>query len=141
MAASRPSGLNGTRRFSLSFVVSPGMPIWHVSQFTRRFWISSISPRRQHQLQRADDAVVQQRPGEPVLGGVHQLQRRVEQPLLLVPGQPAIPDVSSFLFMRTPKRWNGDFRNSGGVCAMPQFIAARSISSARWTVAISTSSA
>jgi hypothetical protein len=30
-------GLNGMRRFSLSFVVAPEMPIWQVSQFTRLF--------------------------------------------------------------------------------------------------------
>jgi hypothetical protein len=28
--------------------VAPGIPIWHVSQSTRRFWIISISPRQQH---------------------------------------------------------------------------------------------
>jgi hypothetical protein len=42
IAASRPFGLNGMRRFSLSFAVAPGMPIWQVSQFTRVFWINSI---------------------------------------------------------------------------------------------------
>jgi len=26
--------LNGMRRFSLSFAVAPGIPIWQVSQFT-----------------------------------------------------------------------------------------------------------
>jgi hypothetical protein len=44
---SRPSRLKATRRFYLSFVVAPGMPIWHVSQLTPRLWMSSISPRRQ----------------------------------------------------------------------------------------------
>jgi hypothetical protein len=48
MAASRPSGLNGMRRFSLALAIAPGIPIWNVSQFTRLFWISGISPRRQH---------------------------------------------------------------------------------------------
>jgi hypothetical protein len=32
IAATRPSGLNGIRRFSLSLVVAPGMPIWQDSQ-------------------------------------------------------------------------------------------------------------
>lgn len=32
-ADGRVPALNGTRRFSLSFVVAPGKPIWHVSQF------------------------------------------------------------------------------------------------------------
>jgi hypothetical protein len=37
IAATRPFGLNGMRRFSVSFAVAPGMPIWQVSQFTRLF--------------------------------------------------------------------------------------------------------
>jgi hypothetical protein len=39
--------------------------------------------------------------------------------------------VSAFLFKRTPKRWNGDLATSGGVCAMPQLMTARSRSRTR----------
>jgi hypothetical protein len=42
------------------------------------------------QLQRADEAVVQERPGVLMFGGVHLLQRRVEQPFLFVAGESPI---------------------------------------------------
>jgi hypothetical protein len=69
--------------------VAPGIPIWYVSQFTRLFWINSISPRRQHNSN-ADDAIVEQRSDELVLRCVQLLQCRVEQLLLLVSGKPSI---------------------------------------------------
>ena len=70
------------RRFSLSFVVWPGIPIVCVLP------VDALVLNEQHfaepaaQLQRPDDAVVHQRPDVFVLPRVHD-QRRIEEPLLL----------------------------------------------------------
>ena len=43
--------------------------------------------------------------------------------------------VSSFVLMVTPNRWNGEFARYGGFWKRPQLMAARSVPSARFTVA------
>ena len=71
------------RRFSLSFAVAPGMPIWQVSQLTRLFWISSISPRRQQSSSAPTMRSCSSSPTYRWAAVFIDPERRIEQPLFL----------------------------------------------------------
>ncbi len=68
---------------------------WRSSQFTRRFWMSGVSPRRQTSSIAPMMRSCSSWPGELVLADVHLLARPVKQPLLFIARQPAVPRPSS----------------------------------------------
>jgi hypothetical protein len=92
------------------------MPICCLSQSTRLFWMSSISPRRQHN---SSAPMIRSRIIGPAYRCSHVFMASAAANSRLSSSLEMRRSriVSCFLFNRTPNRWNGDFSMSGGVWA------------------------